>query len=127
MFGDPLGGNSMCARGREIREREDEERATEKERKKRCLVNSFIAERCLFRDSCQYLKVSPARIDFPREDLSNILPSEYQAGFRVLELQTGDWESQCSVYRLMVPLPSYPLLCLVSPNPDFPLFYLLIH
>ena len=45
----------------------------------------FIAERCLFRDSCQYLKVSPARIDFPKEELFNILPSEYKAGLRVLE------------------------------------------
>lgn len=62
------------------------ERATEKEREKEVFGGIFfIAERCLFRDSCQYLKVSPARIDFPREDLSNILPSEYQAGFRVLE------------------------------------------
>lgn len=66
------------------------ERETGKERqskrgKKRCLVELFIAERCLFRDSCQYLKVSPARIDFPKEELSNILPSEYKAGLRILE------------------------------------------
>lgn len=31
----------------------------------------------------------------------------------------GDWESQCSVYRLLCSLDPHPLLCLVSPNPDF--------
>ena len=76
----------MCARGREIGRERMTERETEKERKKEVFGGTFfIAERCLFRDSCQYLKVSPARIDFPKEELSNILPSEYKAGLRVLE------------------------------------------
>lgn len=54
----------MCERETN-REREDEGKGDrEREEKRGVWWNFFIAERCLFRDSCQYLKVSPARIDF---------------------------------------------------------------
>lgn len=118
----------MCARGREIRRERMRERATEKEREKEVFGGIFLLQRDVYLG----ILVSTSRslllgLIFPEKTYLIFFPVNIKlaSGFWN-QADRGDWESQCSVYRLMQSLPSPAAVSGVS-KPRLPLFYLLIH
>lgn len=109
----------MCKRERN-REREDDGKRDREREEKRGVWWNFLLQRDVYLG----ILVSTSRslllgLIFPKKNYLIFFPVNIKLAWGFWNQADKDRGSQCSVYRFLCSLYSHPLLCLVSPNPDF--------